>query len=94
MSKLILRCHTVRLSALTAAGLLRTAKASSFSNTSLLIIREGKSDRRAAKRVLRRAAGAYNGDHTMTDRVLLALGLALLALTITAVVLYAAGVVQ
>jgi len=41
-----------------------------------------------------RAAGAYNGDHTMTDRVLVALGLALLALTITAVVLYAAGVVQ
>ena len=30
----------------------------------------------------------------MTDRVLLALALALLALTITAVVLYAAGVVQ
>jgi hypothetical protein len=51
VSKLILRRPTVRLSALTAAGLLRTAKGSSFSNTSLLIIREGKSDRRAANRV-------------------------------------------
>jgi hypothetical protein len=60
-----------------------------------LIIREGKSDRHAANRVvLRRAAEAYNGDHTMTDRILLAFGLALLALTITAVILYAAGVVQ
>jgi len=56
VSKLILRHPTVRLSALTAAGLLRTAKGSSFSNTSLLIIREGKSDRRAANRVLRAVA--------------------------------------
>jgi hypothetical protein len=35
---------------------------------------------------------ATNGDHTMTDRVLLALALALLALTIAAVILYVAGV--
>jgi hypothetical protein len=47
----------------------------------------------AAAQLLRRAAGAYNGDHTMTDRVLLALGLALLALTITAVILYVTGMV-
>ena len=52
VSKLILRRHTVRLSALAAAGLLRAAKGSSFSNISLLIIREGKSDRRAVNRVL------------------------------------------
>jgi hypothetical protein len=43
---------TARLSALAVAGLLTAAKGSSFSNTSLLIIREGKSDRRAANRVL------------------------------------------
>jgi hypothetical protein len=45
------------LSALTVAGLLRTAKGSSFSNTSLLIIREGKSDRRAVNRMLLVGAG-------------------------------------
>jgi hypothetical protein len=52
VSKLILRRPTVRLNALTVVGLLRAAKGSSFSNTFLLIIREGKSDRRAANRVL------------------------------------------
>jgi hypothetical protein len=43
-----------QIECLTAAGLLTTAKGSSFSNTSLLTIHEGKSDRRAANRVLRR----------------------------------------
>jgi hypothetical protein len=38
-------------------------------------------------------AGQPDGDHTMTDRVLLALALALLALTIAAAILYVAGVV-
>jgi hypothetical protein len=52
VSKLILRRPTVRLSAVTVAGLLRTAKGSLFSNTSLLIVREGKSGRRAANRSL------------------------------------------
>jgi hypothetical protein len=51
VSKLILPRPTVRLSALTVAGLLTAAKASSFPNTSLLIIREGKSDRRVANRL-------------------------------------------
>ena len=37
---------------------------------------------------------ATNGDHTMTDRVLLALALALLVLVITAVILHVAGVVR
>jgi hypothetical protein len=57
VSKLNLRRPTVRLSALTVAGLLRTAKGSSFSNTSLLIIREGKSDRRAVNGMLLVGAG-------------------------------------
>jgi hypothetical protein len=56
VSKLNLRRPTVRLSALTVAGLLRAAKGSSLSNISLLIIREGKSDRRAVNRVLLVAA--------------------------------------
>jgi hypothetical protein len=57
VSKLILRRPAVRLNALTVAGLLRAAKRSSFSNISLLIIREGKSDRRAVNRVLLVGAG-------------------------------------
>jgi hypothetical protein len=49
--------------------------------------------RQAGGQVVGSAGCQPNGHHTMTDRVLLALALALLALIIAAVILYVAGVV-